>query len=265
MAAEPLLEASGLVKSYRAGGARADELLALDGIDLSLRRGEFVSIVGPSGCGKSTLLNVLAGLDPPTGGSVRLAGGQGADPLGAVGYMPQSDLLMPWRSVLDNAALGPQLRGEPLSAARARAAASLPRFGLDGFEDAWPSQLSGGMRQRVALLRTFLGDHELLLLDEPFGALDALTRQDMHEELLEHWREDRKTILFVTHDVGEAVFLGDRVLRMSKSPGRIEDEVVVDLPRPRRFGRSERGERFEAIRSRLEAPLREAQHAGGGP
>ena len=175
--------------------------------------------------------------------------------------MQQSDLLMPWRTILDNAALGPQLSGVPMREARAHAAEELPRFGLAGFENAWPSQISGGMRQRAALLRTFLADSELLLLDEPFVALDALTRQDMQERLLALWQGNRKTILFVTHDVGEAVFLADRVLRMSARPGRIEDSVVVDLPRPRELGRTDREDRFAELALRLGTPLR----GSGGP
>ncbi len=262
MAAEPLLEATALRKSF----ARSDgggELTALDGVDLEVGRGEFVSVIGPSGCGKSTLLNVLAGLEEPTGGSVSLADIEPGALLGSVAYMQQADLLMPWRTILDNAAIGPQLAGEPLGEARRRAAAELPRFGLDGFANAWPSQVSGGMRQRAALLRTFLTDREVLLLDEPFGALDALTRQDMRERLLELWTREEKTIVFVTHDVEEAIFLADRVLRMSARPGRIEDAVAIDLPRPRAVGRSDRGPRFAELRAALEQPLREAQHAGG--
>ena len=262
MATEQLLDVRGLTRTYRPGRAGAEEVIALAGVDLSLERGEFVSLIGPSGCGKSTLLNVLSGLDGPTTGTVSLAGDEGSL-LGSIAYMPQADLLMPWRTVLDNAALGPQLGGVPLRSARERAAAEMARFGLDGFEGAWPSQLSGGMRQRAALLRTFLTDREVLLLDEPFGALDALTRQDMQERLLELWRDEAKTILFVTHDVEEALFLGDRVVRMSARPGRIEEEIAVGLPRPRTVGRTDLDPRFIELKRGLEAPLRAAQHSGG--
>ncbi len=252
--AEPILVASGLTRTYPPAGAGGEEVEALAGIDLEIGRGELVSVIGPSGCGKSTLLNLLAGLDEPTAGSVALAGG--APLLGSVAYMPQADLLMPWRTVLDNAAVGPQLRGLPIAAARERARSELVRFGLDGFADAWPSQISGGMRQRTALLRTFLTDCEVMLLDEPFGALDALTRHDMQERLVELWAAEERTILFVTHDVEEALFLGDRVIRMTARPGRVADEVAVGLPRPRVAGETDLEPRFIELKRVLEEPLR---------
>jgi ABC-type nitrate/sulfonate/bicarbonate transport system ATPase subunit len=257
--AEVVLAASGLARTYPPAGGRGSEVQAVGGIDIELHRGELVSVIGPSGCGKSTLLNLLAGLDEPTAGSVSLA--DGANLLGSVAYMPQADLLMPWRTVLDNAAVGPQLRGTPIAAARERARAELGRFGLEGFADAWPSQISGGMRQRTALLRTFLTDCDVMLLDEPFGALDALTRQDMQERLVELWGEEGRTILFVTHDVEEALFLGDRVIRMTPRPGRIADEVLVDLPRPRVAGETDLEPRFIELKRALEAPLRSGDGA----
>lgn len=256
---EPVLAASGLARTYPPAGSGAEEVTALAGVDLEIGRGELVSVIGPSGCGKSTLLNLLAGLDEPTAGTVRLTAG--APLRGSIAYMPQADLLMPWRTVLDNAALGPQLRGATLRDARERARAELPRFGLEGFGEAWPSQVSGGMRQRAALLRTFLTDCEVMLLDEPFGALDALTRHDMQERLVELWREEDKTILFVTHDVEEALFLGDRVIRMTARPGRIAEEVVVDLPRPRVAGETDLGPRFIELKGGLEEPLRAGEGA----
>jgi ABC-type nitrate/sulfonate/bicarbonate transport system ATPase subunit len=249
------LRAEGLGKQFPPGSDGGEPVVALDGVELEVGAGEFVSIVGPSGCGKSTLLDLLAGLDPPTSGVVELDGVSGAPLLGRLGYMPQSDLLMPWRSVLDNAALGPQLAGVPLEEARRRARAELPRFGLSGFADAWPSQISGGMKQRAALLRTFLTGDDILLLDEPFAALDALTRQGMREWLLRVWEEDRKTIVFVTHDVGEAVFLSDRVYVMSARPGRVEMAVEVDLPRPRKIGTTTRLTRFTELEDLLGRPL----------
>ena len=254
--AEPVLVASGLTRTFPPAGAGGGEVTALAGIDLEINRGELVSIIGPSGCGKSTLLNLLAGLDEPTAGSVALA--SGAPLLGSVAYMPQADLLMPWRTVLDNAAVGPQLRGLPLGAARDRARAELGRYGLDGFADAWPSQISGGMRQRTALLRTFLTDCDVMLLDEPFGALDALTRHDMQERLVDLWTAEGRTILFVTHDVEEALFLGDRVIRMTPRPGRIAAEVAVGLPRPRVAGETDLLPRFIELKRALEEPLRAA-------
>ena len=252
------LRAEGLAKTFpaRAGG---DPVRALDGVDMTVAAGEFVSIVGPSGCGKSTLFNLLAGLDPPSAGRI-LLDGRPADLLGAIGYMPQADLLMPWRTVLDNAALGLELDGLGRREARERAREELPRFGLAGFEDAWPSQVSGGMRQRAALLRTFLAGHDVMLLDEPFGALDALTREELQEWLLRIWQQDRKTILFVTHDVEEALFLSDRVYVMSARPGRIGlcEEVGLDRPRTRELVATD--PRFAELKLKLIERLR--QEAG---
>ncbi|MFC5994127.1 ABC transporter ATP-binding protein [Pseudonocardia hispaniensis] len=215
--------------------------------DVSLRvaPGEFVSIIGPSGCGKSTLFNVLAGLVAPDSGRV-LVDGAPAD-RSAFGYMPQKDLLFPWRTVLDNAALGLEVAGMRKRAARQKAQALFEPFGLTGFERARPSQLSGGMRQRAALLRTVVQDRDVLLLDEPFGALDSLTRTGMQE-----WLEGVRarygwTVLLITHDIREAVFLSDRVVVLGPRPATVCDEVEVGLPRPRtveiltrpRFGAAE--------------------------
>ena len=234
-------------------GARA-------GADLRVAAGEFVSIVGPSGCGKSTLFNVVAGLIAPTEGRVLLDGEQPRSLLGRVGYMPQKDLLMPWRSVLDNVTLGLEMSGVGRKEARARAREELGRFGLEGFEGRWPGDLSGGMRQRAALLRTFLAGRELMLLDEPFGALDALTRQTMQEWLLEVWQSDRKTLLFITHDVEEAVYLSDRVYVMTGRPGGVRQCVEIDLPRPRAFA-LHGSPQFVALKQRLLEPLHEAARA----
>ena len=249
------LVASGLGKRF------PDGVEALADVSLSLAEGEFVSIVGPSGCGKSTLLAILAGLLEPSGGSVLLDGGEPpGGRLGRVGYMPQRDLLMQWRTTLENATVGLELAGVPRAAARAAALAEVDRFGLAGFEHRRPSALSGGMRQRAALLRTFLAGRELMLLDEPFGALDALTREAMREWLLGVWEADRKTILLVTHDVEEAVFLADRVIVLSGRPGRVVDVVAVELPRPRTLAMTGSAP-FAALRERLLAPLREAARA----
>ncbi len=206
---------------------------------MSVPAGEFVTLVGPSGCGKSTLFNMLAGLEEPDAGGVMRFKGRGchaAELLGQVAFMPQRDLLLPWRSVIDNAILANEIEGAPRRQARAKARAMVPEFGLAGFEDQYPHQLSGGMRQRVALMRTFLFERELMLLDEPFGALDALTRTLMQRWLLQVWERHRRTILFITHDVDEAIFLGDRVLVMTSRPGRVKLERRVDLPRPREPG-----------------------------
>jgi putative hydroxymethylpyrimidine transport system ATP-binding protein len=252
------LAASGLAKRF-AGGVEA-----VADVSIELAEGEFVSIVGPSGCGKSTLLAMLAGLLEPTAGQISLDGREPSGGLlGRIGYMPQRDLLMEWRTTLANATVGLELAGVGRAAARERARAELARFGLAGFEDHRPSALSGGMRQRAALLRTFLAGRDVLLLDEPFGALDALTREAMREWLLGVWEADRKTILLVTHDVEEAVFLSDRVHVMSGRPGRIRTSVAVALPRPRTLELTATPQ-FAALKERLLTPLREQARASLG-
>jgi ABC-type nitrate/sulfonate/bicarbonate transport system ATPase subunit len=201
----------------------------LDGIDLSLNRNEFVSIIGPSGCGKSTLFNVIAGLLAPGSGEVALDGKEIVGKPGHVAYMMQRDLLLPWRTVLENVVLGPELGGRPMPEARNRALALLRRFGLEGYENAYPSALSGGMRQRAALLRTVLCDRSVVLLDEPFGALDALTRATMHEWLLGIQREFQQTMILITHDPDEAVYLSDRVYVATPRPMRFAGIVPIEL------------------------------------
>jgi ABC-type nitrate/sulfonate/bicarbonate transport system ATPase subunit len=195
--------------------------------------GEFVSLIGPSGCGKSTLFNIIAGLIDPDEGEICLNGELIGRRTGRFGYMLQRDLLLPWRTILDNVILGPELAHEDLKKAREEATSLLPLFGLAGFGDVYPATLSGGMRQRAALLRTFLGHRQVMLLDEPFGALDALTRRDLQIWLLDVWRRFNKTILFITHDVEEALFLSDRVIVLSPRPGQVVLNLAVDLPRPR--------------------------------
>lgn len=227
-----LLELHGISKTY-------GRTVALEGLDLSVPPGEFVTLVGPSGCGKSTLFNMVAGLEEPDAGGVLRFHGRGchaSELLGRIAFMPQRDLLLPWRTVIDNAILANEIEGAPRREARARARRMVPEFGLAGFEDQYPHQLSGGMRQRVALMRTFLFERDLMLLDEPFGALDALTRTLMQRWLLQVWERHRRTVLFITHDVDEAIFLGDRILVMTARPGRIKLERRVDLPRPRGAG-----------------------------
>jgi ABC-type nitrate/sulfonate/bicarbonate transport system ATPase subunit len=220
-------------KTFAAGNMTVK---ALEDANLSIKDGEFVTLVGPSGCGKSTLFNILVGLTPPDpGGELYIDGKlQPSDHLlGQVAFMPQRDMLLPWRTVLDNAILAAEIDGVPRRRARERAIASIDRFGLRGFEEHYPKQLSGGMRQRVALMRTFLFERDLMLLDEPFGALDALTRSLMQRWLLEVWEGERRTVLFITHDIDEAIFLGDRVVVMSARPGHIKFEAEVPLTRPR--------------------------------
>jgi ABC-type nitrate/sulfonate/bicarbonate transport system ATPase subunit len=230
--ATPLIELHAISKTF---GQVSSHVTALSGFEATVAKGEFVTVVGPSGCGKSTLFNIVAGLDEPdVGGVLRFEGNSchAADLLGRVSFMPQRDLLLPWRNVIDNAILALDVEGMPRAQARAKALKMLPE--LAGFEKQYPNQLSGGMRQRVALMRTFLFERDLMLLDEPFGALDALTRAIMQRWLLDVWQKYRRTILFITHDVDEAIFLGDRVLVMTARPGSVKLEQVVDLPRPRR-------------------------------
>ena len=203
-------------------------------VDLDVGPGEFVAVLGPSGCGKSTLLKVLAGLVVPTAGTAEVDGATVVARPGRTAYQPQRDALLPWRRVVPNAALGAELAGRPRAEARAEAADLLARFGLAGFERAWPAQLSGGMRQRVAVARTFLVGRAPLLLDEPFGALDALTRRDLYGWLEEVWGAgDRPSALLVTHDVDEALTLADRVVVLSSRPGRVVAVEPVPFPRPR--------------------------------
>jgi ABC-type nitrate/sulfonate/bicarbonate transport system ATPase subunit len=228
------LQAAGLAKRFE---SRGEGVQALAGLDLQAADGEFVSVIGPSGCGKSTLFNLLAGLEEPSAGTLHLDGARcsGRELLGRVGYMPQRDLLMPWRTILDNTILGLEVSGTTRAEARRRALELFPEFGLAGFEQRRPSELSGGMRQRAALLRTFLAGREVILLDEPFGALDSLTRAGMQQWLVDVWEQHRKTILLITHDVDEALFLSDRVYVLSPRPGRVVLALDVDLPRPRRY------------------------------
>jgi ABC-type nitrate/sulfonate/bicarbonate transport system ATPase subunit len=206
---------------------------ALAPVTLSIPQGRFVSLIGPSGCGKSTIFNIIAGLLEPTGGRVMIDGVDATGTIGRVGYMLQKDLLLPWRTVLDNTILGMEIQGVPLRQARARALPLLHRYGLSGFEYLYPNSLSGGMRQRAALLRTLLFDTDLILLDEPFGALDAQTKLQMQEWLMQLWSDFGKTVLFVTHDVEEAIYLSDEVHVMGTRPGRIIATIPIALPRPR--------------------------------
>src|SRR5436305_11357618 len=207
---------------------------ALAPVTLSVPPGRFVSLIGPSGCGKSTIFNIIAGLLEPTSGRVLIDGVDATGTIGRVGYMLQKDLLLPWRTVLDNTVLGMEIQGVPLREARARALPLLQRYGLSGFEYLYPSALSGGMRQRAAMLRTLLFDTDVILLDEPFGALDAQTKLQMQEWLLRLWSDFRKTVVFVTHDVEEAIFLADEVVVMGTRPGRILETIPVPVARPRR-------------------------------
>lgn len=206
---------------------------ALADINLEAKQGELLSVVGPSGCGKSTLLRIIAGLLIPTEGRIWIKGSAVAGPTSDIGIVFQNPVLMGWRTVLGNVLLQAEVRRLDLKEYRERALDLMKIVGLSGFEEKYPYQLSGGMQQRASICRALIHDPSLLLMDEPFGALDALTRERMNLELLRIWQESRKTILFITHSIPEAVFLSDRVAIMSPRPGHIDEIVPVDLPRPR--------------------------------
>lgn len=206
---------------------------ALSGIDLEIQRGEFIALLGPSGCGKSTLLRVIAGLIQHSSGDVMLHGQPVREPSEKVGMVFQTPLLLPWRTVMKNALLAADLRKAPREECLQRVRHYLRVVGLEGFENRYPSELSGGMQQRASILRALVHDPEVLLMDEPFAALDAMTREHMQKELQGLWAESRKTIIFVTHSIPEAVFLADRVIVLAPRPGRVLDSVSIDLPRPR--------------------------------
>jgi NitT/TauT family transport system ATP-binding protein len=210
-------------------------LTALQEASLSIAPGEFVSVLGPSGCGKSTLLRCIAGLETPSAGSVAVDGQTVSAPPAGLGMVFQRDALLEWRTVADNLLLPVDFRRGDRNAARRRAAELLAMTALQGFERSYPAQLSGGMRQRVALCRALVDDPVLLLMDEPFGALDALTRDQMNIELQRLWLAERKTVVFVTHSITEAIFLSDRVVVFTPRPGRIAEVIEVALPRPRRL------------------------------
>ncbi len=208
----------------------------LENIALKVVEGQFVSVIGPSGCGKTTLLKCIAGLDEPTSGTIELDGNVIENRLGLIGFMPQKDLLLPWRTVLDNAMLGLEVVGRNGNQYRQYAIDMMEIFGIKEFQSRYPNSLSGGMRQRVAFLRTLLVDQKLFLLDEPFGALDAFTRGQMQEWLLTIWSTFKKTVMLITHDVEEAILLSDKVYVLSHSPARVILELDVDLDRPREYG-----------------------------
>jgi NitT/TauT family transport system ATP-binding protein len=233
----------GVSKSYevRAG----DDVLALDRVDLDVAPGSFVAIVGPSGCGKSTLLSLLAGLTPVTSGRLGIDGDEVVKPHPKVGVVFQSDLLLYWRSILDNILLPIEIKGKDRAVHTERARDLLAQVGLNGFDSKFPSELSGGMRQRVAICRALIQEPGLLLMDEPFGALDALTREQMIMDLQTMWMRLRNTVLFITHGIDEAVFLADRVIVMSPRPGRVDLDLTIDIPRPRKWGGIHEDPRFQ--------------------
>jgi NitT/TauT family transport system ATP-binding protein len=222
----------GVTKRYLT--ARGEEVHALDAIDLLIEPGEFVSIVGPSGCGKSTLMMLVSGLIPVTTGAIAVGGTIVRGPVPAAGIVFQRDVLLDWRTVLANVLLPVEIRKLDRASHLQKAKDLLASVGLSEFEDKYPGELSGGMRQRVSICRALVQDPDLLLMDEPFGALDALTREQMNQDLQRMWLRNRNTVVFITHSIDEAVYLADRVIVMSSRPGRIADIVEVGLPRPRR-------------------------------
>lgn len=230
------------------------DMRILDGISLDVQAGEFVAVVGPSGCGKSTLLNFIAGLLPLTEGAIELAPRAGEqEPLG---YIFQTDALLPWRKVVDNVALGLELRGMNRSSRRARAGALLAQLGLENFADHLPSELSGGMRQRVSLARTWILDPAILLMDEPFGALDAQTRLVVQDMFAAYWEDKKTTVVLVTHDIDEAILLADRIVVLSARPATIKAIHEVVIPRPRSRERLRESEHYMTLWETIWGELR---------
>ena len=231
---------------------------ALHDVSFEVSEGEFVSLLGPSGCGKSTLLTIAAGLLPASSGVVRINGGEVTTPQTSVGFVFQSDVLLEWRTAEENVLLQMEARGLKSSEYRQRVRGLFNSMGLNGFEDAWPYQLSGGMRQRVSICRSLIHDPLVLLMDEPFGALDALTRDQLGLDLLHLWDRQRRTAIFVTHSIPEAVFLSDRVIVMTSRPGQVAEIVKVGLPRPRTLAMKETPEFLHDV-----ARIREIFLSGG--
>ena len=229
----PSIRFQSVYKAFIARGSSAQALLALEDVSFEARAGEFVSLVGPSGCGKSTCLNLLAGLTEPSAGSVEHHGAKVAGVNTGVGYITQDDNLLPWRPLLSNVELGLEFRGVQRDERRRRALELIHLVGLSGFERHYPHELSGGMRKRAGIIRTLIHASDVVLMDEPFGPLDAQTRVILQAELLRLWERTRPTVLFVTHDLVEAIALSDRILVFTSRPGTIKREYRVDLPRPR--------------------------------
>ena len=233
VAAPPLIRAAGLNKTYATQDGQ--QIIALSDIDFEIAPGSFVTVVGPSGCGKSTLLKIMAGILPGGTGTLNMSGRPISGPSRNVGVVFQAPVLLPWRTALENVLVPIEIQRRGRTAHIDKARGLLRMVGLDGFEDKYPGELSGGMQQRVGIARALIHDPDLLLMDEPFGALDAMTRESMNLELLRIWTGSGKTVMLVTHSIPEAVFLADRVIVMSPRPGRITEIIDVDLPRPRRL------------------------------
>ena len=256
----PFIELRHISKTYRT--LQNENLLALQDVSFDIARGEFVSVVGTSGCGKTTLLKIVAGLIPKSGGEVLIGGSPVEGPRKDIGFVFQQPVLLPWRTVLENTLLPIEVMGLPLDQYRERANEILDMVGLTGFADRYPFELSGGMQQRVSITRALVYEPDVLLLDEPFGALDAMTREAMNLELLRIWSKSGKTVLFVTHSISEAIFLSDRVVALTPRPGRLADTVQVDLPRPRRLDLMQT-EAFGNLARRIRALLGIKEELGG--
>jgi NitT/TauT family transport system ATP-binding protein len=259
----PLIELVGATKRFPSGSGSVHT--AVRDLNLTVDPGEFVAVVGPTGCGKSTALSLVSGLQPASAGQVRVNGERVTSIPDGVGYVFQNDAVMPWRSVLDNVASGPRFRGVPKAEAREQAADWVRRVGLAGFEKYYPHQLSGGMRKRVALAQTLVTKPRILLMDEPFSALDVQTRALMQDELLRLWSGSGAAVVFVTHDLEEAIALADKVVVLTTSPATVKDVFTVDLPRPRRVEELRLTEDFLRIYREVWESLRiEVDKARGG-
>lgn len=260
----PALELEQVDMSYPGTKGRGEgRLQVLDQVSLQVKQGQFVSIIGPSGSGKSTLFHLIGGLLRPDGGHIRMNGQEAAGRTGHVSYMPQQPALFPWRTVEQNVMLAQEIDGRPKKEARAEARQWLAKIGLSGYERAYPHELSGGMQQRVAFLRALMSPHELMLLDEPFSALDALTRSEMQRWLIGLWEQHRRSVLFITHSIEEALLLSDTIYVFSSRPARVLREVAVPFPRPRREALTGE-ESFLRLKQELAGLLQEAQRQGTG-
>lgn len=227
---KPKIQLSNVYKDFISD---RDKIEVLKNINLYVNKGEFISIIGPSGCGKSTIFHILTGLQEEYEGNVEIDGESLQKTNKRMSYMHQKDLLMPWRTLIDNVMLPLELQGENKKIALAKVEKLLPLFGLEGFNNAYPNELSGGMRQRAALLRTVLVESDTMLLDEPFGALDAINRSKMQEWLLDIWNQFKRTVIFITHDIEEAIYLSDRIYVLSERPAQVIEELIIEFPRPR--------------------------------
>jgi NitT/TauT family transport system ATP-binding protein len=249
----PLLSLNQVRREFQ---VRGRQVVALDTLDLHVEEGEFVTVVGPSGCGKSTLLNLVVGLLPASGGEIVFRDRRVAGINTEIGYVTQKDNLLPWRTLVENVELALEIRGTAKAERRRRAEELIAQVGLAGFDDHYPHELSGGMRQRANIIRTLIYDPELILMDEPFGPLDAQTRIVLQDQLLKLWRLSRKTILFITHDLVEAITLADRVVVMTSRPGRVKHIAAVPIPRPRDVYQIHESPEFREVYNKLWNELR---------